>query len=1550
MKSKAAKRTPAAIQGINAVGSGYALVGRSADEDDEEAVIRLFSDSEEDRAAGLRASRTPFPAIVQDLGQAVNIELNASFVCDAMARTTESLSVQEELAGLLSEPVGNRDHMALLWGAIGRASAYLSEEQRIRALCRACAMTDGGSLWLVDTAASQCVAGASAKPQNVVETEELVNTSNGPTNISHGDAHIPFHSDIQRATVLPNSPNLLSVGQLIANKKISAFNWDETGCRIRKGRKSVRLDVENNVPKLIYQPRTGRIRGLSFQQRFGRNFHAFLGKKRRQSCASEDNTCSANNNDSDSDDDADEALSTSSWQSVATAFCCLHYPGCDTGTTNQISQHSDVVKALERFYQELGDHHSSLLALMAVIEAISVPVSQKPQTQNLTPNSIGDILRWLQVDGLGNQSSGCFHMVEKKHDMVTHEPPDPTCKVCIYTKLKHKPRSHRSQEQKSLAKPKGERVHCDTQGPITPESLDGNQYSQTQYEECSGFLSAFEKSGTTAEECLRLFRASYSGKKKPKLCKTDGGPEFSDKFKDMLSDLDIGHQLSCPNEASTHGLIGMVQGQMNQAVRAMIYQASCPAPLWAKCQSYYALARNVKRGAFQKKFGKKFSGPLPPFGCEAIYKIRDQNHSDEKFAPSGRSAVFVGYSEHGHVQVLDIDGYLAGRTQNLIRSVRTVKFRQSDFPFSRLSSDMQEDFSRLIVGTGDPKCSDCGLYLIDEPIKCKACKGQKRKHLRNKWCKLGRCKCKPSLEILISGETQNNASSDSELSGGDSDSDDEHSEDSESDEAELSETESYFSDVEVCIAKNRSEKKEEKKSVAETPPGDDPEGAPELSESDREPDTTVGSPVELSSESDPDASVPADPSTNPSDKPVISRYGRVIRPPKAYWSHGIGHEGSIPGSSRQRYTPIPRGGTPAKGRTNQTIDFSISTPSPDKGANASESVSEFDYAAYCAILDMQLVPSSAYVTMDLTKEDRVTRSGELSAARLKEIEKHIREKSVDFKNLREEEDVKAEDPRATFMKLKFVDAKSGLEMDTKGTFKSRIVGQGCNHVDVDGHQVKIAEAGLYADPASLEEAMLGLSLSGLCTRVGKLKIEQKDRSSAYLKEKLLGDAVWMRLDQDTKKLVPGADKLRNPVVRALGAVYGISRAGFDHESGRNQKIRDAGWKLLKGSRSVWYQEFKLPKGTKSSSRSDSVTIILVVYVDDFLMAGDEDVFSVAWKTLDGMGWKPDPPDRFLGIQYHISVEDNCNVVWLGQEEYSVYIQKNYLDKTGLKKNTLRNAKTPAHEWLVYTDDQLTEPGVESESFLRRMIGLLLYLARATRPEIKYQTTRLARLILKWTVACDLELRRLIGFLQFRPDWGIKLKLCPSEFSSGQVRMLFHVDADHGNSCVDRRSISGLNFGLFGEKTAALIGGHSKAQKAAERSSGGTELNGISAGVSTFYRFDDMFMTLARKFSQLVKRSLVGSDSAVAISVVRSGYSKAFYHLSKHQGTEVAFLHDVFFPPNKKDKSPLELGKVTSAENKADCNTKPLPYQNLEDACKQIGCCRLPAALRKLGSK
>ena len=138
--------------------------------------------------------------------------------------------------------------------------------------------------------------------------------------------------------------------------------------------------------------------------------------------------------------------------------------------------------------------------------------------------------------------------------------------------------------------------------------------------------------------------------------------------------------------------------------------------------------------------------------------------------------------------------------------------------------------------------------------------------------------------------------------------------------------------------------------------------------------------------------------------------------------------------------------------------------------------------------------------------------------------------------------------------------------------------------------------------------------------------------------------------------------------------------------------------------------------------------------------------------------------------------------------------------------------------------------------------------------------------------------------------------------------------------------------LKGIRTRAYIGGHSRAQKVAERSSGGSECNALSASAGVFAKYDDIVNDAQPKDEQ--QTTIARSDASVAIAAVENGYSKQMYYLAKHAGTELAFLHDLFFPTIRLPW--LLLKKVPTDLNDSDPHTKPLDWPKLERAMIRWG--------------
>jgi hypothetical protein len=465
------------------------------------------------------------------------------------------------------------------------------------------------------------------------------------------------------------------------------------------------------------------------------------------------------------------------------------------------------------------------------------------------------------------------------------------------------------------------------------------------------------------------------------------------------------------------------------------------------------------------------------------------------------------------------------------------------------------------------------------------------------------------------------------------------------------------------------------------------------------------------------------------------------------------------------------------------------------------------------------------------------------------------------------------------------------------------------------------EAGLFSDPVSLDDMRAGLGRAVLetkCTEKGEYVAGQvKDEEAAYLQTRLKGDTVYFDLSDPQFRQLFGKDvqDMHCPVTAVEGAVYGVGRSGFDYEAYRNKRLEKSEWANVKGTRSVWWRDIT---GNGLVRR-----YYLFTYVDDFLLVGSNLLIQEAWKSLKDFTWKEsktqDKVDQvnFLGMQISFTTDRRgVNYVKISQSKYAQYIVGHYEKLVG---RAIRGRKTPAQPWQIYEPASLDSEGVWSKTEVQSILGMVAYLARGSRPELIYGTNRLLRGVTRWMLCHDSELERLIGHIKHTIAKSLTLTGNPFE----EVTLHIDVDADHAGDMLDRRSVSGMCVYIIGKDTLIFITLTSRGQRSVGKSSGETELIAIGEHAGYYARIGDV-TGLDPK---------VRTDSSVAKSTIQNGYTRTMYYITKHQGTNIAFLHDLFFANSDMR---LTLGKVASDDNFSDIGTKPLERMKFERDAERLG--------------
>ena len=329
---------------------------------------------------------------------------------------------------------------------------------------------------------------------------------------------------------------------------------------------------------------------------------------------------------------------------------------------------------------------------------------------------------------------------------------------------------------------------------------------------------------------------------------------------------------------------------------------------------------------------------------------------------------------------------------------------------------------------------------------------------------------------------------------------------------------------------------------------------------------------------------------------------------------------------------------------------------------------------------------------------------------------------------------------------------------------------------------------------------------------------------------------------------------------------------------------------------------------------------MAVNVDDVNLAGTHHARRREWAALSGalkLKEKPQSIDRFLGVKF--ITQDTSKYkrkLTMVQREYARQQVARYDEEAA---HPAGRRAAPAAKISMITDE---EPGLMARS-CRSYVGALMYLSRATRPDITFATNWLARSVSKWTRAQDKELEHLIGYLNQTQELGLEADV-DVRGQDAEMWLELWVDSDHAGE-PGRRSTTGWILLLKGERgTCVTIDWASRKQTTVARSSGEAEtvalhealarVAGVNRGLCAagIPAMDAIEKLLDKKLKLYVK-----VDAAVSKAAAEKGMSGQMKYISKTQGVDLYWLRDVT------QRLDVCLEKTDTRSNIADILTKPL---------------------------
>ncbi|XP_071927547.1 uncharacterized mitochondrial protein AtMg00810-like isoform X1 [Coffea arabica] len=336
--------------------------------------------------------------------------------------------------------------------------------------------------------------------------------------------------------------------------------------------------------------------------------------------------------------------------------------------------------------------------------------------------------------------------------------------------------------------------------------------------------------------------------------------------------------------------------------------------------------------------------------------------------------------------------------------------------------------------------------------------------------------------------------------------------------------------------------------------------------------------------------------------------------------------------------------------------------------------------------------------------------------------------------------------------------------------------------------------------------------------------------------------------------------------------FGLTRCGVDH--------------------SVFYRH------------SNAGKILLVVYVDDIVITGDDVVGIQKLKSNLQANFQT----KDLGhLQYFLGIE-------VARSKYGIYLcQRKYvldmLSEVGMLG--CRPVDTPMDPNVKLAGDQgalLDDP-----KQYRRLVGKLNYLT-VTRPDISFAVSVVSQFLDTPRTSHWDAVIRILRYLKSAPGKGLLYQ------NHGHTDIEGYSDADWAGSASDRRSTTGYCVFVGGN----LVSWKSKKQTVVSRSSAESEYRAMAHTVCELVWLKSMLLELGFEHKQPM--NLV-CDNQAAVHIASN---PVFHERTKHIEVDCHFIREKLLD------GVIKTSHVPSVDQLADVFTKSLGGSRVKYICNKLG--------------